>query len=88
MYSVYTVFKRVSNTSLTKAMKYYHMEWEEEYKATMCPICDERPKEEGENECKFCWRIGKKAGGFTNMPSNQEKLVGMQLLRENDITIS
>lgn len=59
---------------------------QEEYEATMCPICDERQKDTGENECKFCYRIGKFAG-FTNMPNNYQKSISMQLLRENDNTI-
>ncbi len=59
---------------------------QEEYEATMCPICDEHRKDVGENECKFCYRKGKFAG-FINMPTNQSKSISMQLLRENDSTL-
>jgi hypothetical protein len=60
------------------------IEDQEEFEATMCPICDTHKKEDGENECKFCWRIGKTVSSFTNMPSNSDKIISMQLLREND----
>ncbi len=43
-----------------------HMEDQEEYEATMCPTCDTHKKEDGENECKFCWRIGKFASSIIN----------------------
>lgn len=55
--------------------KYYRMEDEEEYKATMCPICDERQKDTGENECKFCYRIGKTVSSFINTSTPLHKVL-------------
>ena len=54
--------------------------------ANLCTDCHYHEKYDGEELCKFCLRKGKTAG-FTNMPSNQSKIISMQLLRENDSTL-
>jgi len=54
---------------------YYQMEHEEEYKATMCPICDTHKKDVGENECKFCYRKGKTASSFINTSTPLHKVL-------------
>lgn len=48
---------------------------QEEYEATMCPICDEHRKDIGENECKFCYRKGKTASSFINTSTPLHKVL-------------
>lgn len=65
-------------------MKMYyglHMEHEEEYEATMCPTCDTYKKEDGENECKFCWRKGKTVSGFINSSKPLHRSLDLMDLR-------
>lgn len=54
--------------------------------ANLCTDCRYHEKAHDTELCKFCLRKGKTAG-FTNMPSNARKIIGMQLLRENDSTL-
>lgn len=60
---------------------YLHLQDEEEYKATMCPDCDERRKEEGENHCKFCMRNYMKGGRVINIQRPLHRSLDLMDLR-------
>ncbi len=57
------------------------MEDQEEYEATMCPTCDTHKKEDGENECKFCWRIGKTTSSIINSSKPLHRSLDLMDLR-------
>ena len=58
-----------------------HMEDQGEYEATMCPTCDTHKKEDGENECKFCWRIGKTTSSIINSSKPLHRSLDLMDLR-------